>query len=105
MTFGRNLGNNDQLERNGLKQHDILGFPTPFKESILEFSIKSGSPEKQRTACVVLGVFEPRKLSSAAEVVDHEDAVLAGIRRHQCVGGQCGAEVTDHALRQDGNGV
>ena len=31
----------------------------------MEFSIKSGSPEKQRSACVVVGVFEPRKLSPA----------------------------------------
>jgi leucyl aminopeptidase len=29
----------------------------------VEFSIKSGSPEKQRSACVVVGVFEPRKLT------------------------------------------
>jgi leucyl aminopeptidase len=36
----------------------------------VEFSIKSGSPEKQRTACVVVGVFEPRKLSVPAELVD-----------------------------------
>ena len=37
----------------------------------MEFSIRSGSPEKQRSACVVLGIFEPRKLSLPAEVVDH----------------------------------
>lgn len=36
----------------------------------MEFSIKSGSPEKQRTACVVVGVFEPRKLSVPAELID-----------------------------------
>ncbi len=36
----------------------------------MEFSIKSGSPEKQRSACVVAGVFEKRKLTRAAEVLD-----------------------------------
>jgi leucyl aminopeptidase len=36
----------------------------------VEFSIKSGSPEKQRSACVVVGVFEPRKLSVPAELID-----------------------------------
>ncbi|MFN0160300.1 MAG: leucyl aminopeptidase [Burkholderiales bacterium] len=36
----------------------------------MEFSIKSGSPEKQRSACIVVGVFEPRKLSQAAERLD-----------------------------------
>lgn len=37
---------------------------------MVEFSIKNGSPEKQRTACVVVGVFEPRKLSLAADMLD-----------------------------------
>ncbi|MDP1654313.1 MAG: leucyl aminopeptidase [Rhodocyclaceae bacterium] len=37
----------------------------------MEFSIKSGSPEKQRTACVVVGVFESRKLSLPAELLDN----------------------------------
>ncbi len=36
----------------------------------MEFSIKSGSPEKQRSACVVIGVFETRKLTLAGEMVD-----------------------------------
>ena len=37
----------------------------------MEFSIKSGSPEKQRSACVVVGVFEPRKLSLPGELLDN----------------------------------
>ena len=36
----------------------------------MEFSIKSGSPEKQRAGCVVVGVFEGRKLSAAAQTID-----------------------------------
>ncbi len=36
----------------------------------MEFSTKSGSPEKQRTGCVVVGVFEGRKLSEAAQALD-----------------------------------
>ena len=36
----------------------------------MEFSIKSGSPEKQRSACVVVGVFEPRKLSLPGEILN-----------------------------------
>ncbi|MDX9767137.1 MAG: leucyl aminopeptidase [Ectothiorhodospiraceae bacterium] len=35
----------------------------------MEYSIKSGSPEKQR-GCVVVGVFEPRRLSEAARAID-----------------------------------
>ena len=36
----------------------------------MEFSIKSGSPEKLRSACVVAGVFEPRGLTLPAELLD-----------------------------------
>jgi len=36
----------------------------------MEFSIKSGSPEKQRTGCVVVGVYEGRKLSASAQDID-----------------------------------
>ncbi|MDK1289190.1 leucyl aminopeptidase [Pseudoalteromonas umbrosa] len=36
----------------------------------MEFSVKSGSPEKQRSACIVVGVYEPRRLSPVGEQLD-----------------------------------
>jgi leucyl aminopeptidase len=36
----------------------------------MQFVVKSGTPEKQRTGCLVVGVFEGRKLSHAARQVD-----------------------------------
>ena len=36
----------------------------------MEFSIKDGSPERARGGCVVVGVFESRKLSAAGESLD-----------------------------------
>ena len=36
----------------------------------MDFNIKSGDPEKQRTACVVVGIFESRRLSGPAKAVD-----------------------------------
>ena len=36
----------------------------------MEFSINNGNPAKQRCACVVVGVFEPRILSEAAKTLD-----------------------------------
>ncbi|HVK56865.1 MAG TPA: M17 family peptidase N-terminal domain-containing protein, partial [Burkholderiales bacterium] len=36
----------------------------------MDFIIKTGSPEKQRSACIVVGVFEARKLSPQAEAID-----------------------------------
>ena len=36
----------------------------------MEFSIKSGSPEKQRSGCVVVGIYDARKLSPSAQAID-----------------------------------
>lgn len=36
----------------------------------MEFSIKNGNPEKQRSDCLIVGVFEGRKLSAPAETID-----------------------------------
>ncbi|MDB5812732.1 MAG: leucyl aminopeptidase, partial [Betaproteobacteria bacterium] len=36
----------------------------------MEFSIKSGSPERIRTGCIIIGVFEPRKLTTAGTALD-----------------------------------
>ena len=33
----------------------------------MEFSVKSGNPEKQHTACLILGIYESRRLSPMAE--------------------------------------
>jgi leucyl aminopeptidase len=36
----------------------------------VEFSIKNGNPEKQRTDCVIVGVFEGQKLTDSAKSID-----------------------------------
>lgn len=36
----------------------------------MEFSIKNGNPEKQRSDCLIVGVYEGRKLSAAASSID-----------------------------------
>ncbi len=40
------------------------------KRNTMEFSIKNGNVEKQRSDCVIVGVYESRKLSSAAQAID-----------------------------------
>jgi len=63
----------------------------------MEFSIKSGSPEKQRSACVVVGVFDHRKLSFAGEVIDHAaQGYLADILRRGDMDGKLGATLLLH---------
>ncbi|MCW8910216.1 MAG: leucyl aminopeptidase, partial [Gammaproteobacteria bacterium] len=54
----------------------------------MEFSVKSGSPEKQRISCVAVGVFESRKLSHSAQILDEaSDGYIANlIRRGECEG-------------------
>jgi len=36
----------------------------------MDFIVKSGLPEKQRSACIVVGIFQSRKLTSVAERID-----------------------------------
>jgi leucyl aminopeptidase len=63
----------------------------------MEFSIKSGSPEKQRSACVVVGVFDHRKLSFAGEVIDHAaQGYLADILRRGDMDGKPGTTLLLH---------
>ena len=58
----------------------------------MEFSIKSGNPAKQRTACVVVGVFEPRKLSLAAELLDNAmQGYLSDLLRRGDMEGKAGS--------------
>ncbi|BCB26366.1 putative cytosol aminopeptidase [Sulfurimicrobium lacus] len=63
----------------------------------MEFSIKSGSPEKQRTACVVVGVFEHRKLSLAADLMDRVSGFyISDILRRGDMDGKLGSTVLLH---------
>ncbi|MEW5770668.1 MAG: leucyl aminopeptidase [Pseudomonadota bacterium] len=65
----------------------------------MEFSIKSGSPEKQRTACVVAGVYENRKLSPAAQVLDQAaQGYVADILRRGDMDGKTGATLLLHKV-------
>ena len=49
----------------------------------MEYTVKSGDPEKQRSACVVVGVFEGRKLSPGARRLDEaaQGGLTAILRR------------------------
>ncbi len=57
----------------------------------MEFFVKSGNPEKQRSACIVVGVFEPRRLSHAAEQLDEvSDGYLSNLLRRGDIEGKVG---------------
>lgn len=66
----------------------------------MEFIIKSGSPEKQRTACVVVGVFEPRRLSAAAEQLDKlSDGEISALLRRGEIEGKAGQTLLLHNVK------
>jgi leucyl aminopeptidase len=63
----------------------------------VEFSIKSGSPEKQRSACVVVGVFESRKLTLPAELLDKASGgYISDIVRRGDMEGKAGSTLLLH---------
>ena len=69
------------------------------KEIGLEFSIKSGAPEKQRSACVVVGVFDNRKLSDPAVDIDRaSDGYLSEILRGGDMDGKAGSTLLLHKV-------
>ena len=65
----------------------------------MEFSIKTGNPEKQKSACVVVGVFEDGSLDSAAARIDKasEGRLRALIERGDLTG-KAGTTLTLHDL-------
>ena len=65
----------------------------------MEFSIKSGSPEKQRSACVVVGVFESRKLTLAAELLDKAaGGAISDLLRRGDMDGKSGTSLFLHNM-------
>lgn len=70
-----------------------------FEFQAFEFQVKSGDPEKQRTGCVVVGVFEPRKLSPEAESLDRaSDGAIGRILRRGDMEGKLGSTLLLHDI-------
>ncbi|WP_108652277.1 leucyl aminopeptidase [Dongshaea marina] len=65
----------------------------------MEFSIKSGNPEKQRSACIVVGVFEPRRLSPVAEQLDKiSEGYISSLLRRGDLEGKTGQMLLLHQV-------
>lgn len=65
----------------------------------MEFSAKSGNPEKQHTACLVLGTHEPRKLTAAAKAVDEASGKrLSSLLRRGALKGKVGQSLVLHDI-------
>ncbi len=65
----------------------------------MEYAVKSGNPEKQRSACVVVGVFENRRLSPAAQQLDQAcDGQLSQLVRRGDMDGRKGQSLMLHRV-------
>ena len=65
----------------------------------MEFSIKSGAAQTGRSGCLVVGVFESRKLSAAAAALDRASkGHLAGILRRGDLPGRPGTTLLLHSV-------
>lgn len=63
----------------------------------MEFSIKSGAPQSARNGCLVVGVFEPRKLSGAGAALDRRaKGYLSAILRRGDMQGKAGTTLFLH---------
>ncbi|MDO8595377.1 MAG: leucyl aminopeptidase [Sulfuricaulis sp.] len=65
----------------------------------MEFIVKSGTPEKQRSGCIVAGVFESRKLSSVAHQIDEvSGGAISSILRRGDLEGKPGQTLLLHNI-------
>lgn len=65
----------------------------------MEYFVKSGNPEKQRVACVIVGIFDRRTTSEPAEIVDKaSDGHLAAILRKGDMDGKLGSTLVLHGV-------
>ncbi len=65
----------------------------------MKFSIRSGSPEQQRSACVIVGVFEKRRLSMAGQHLDEASGgLLTEMLRRGDMDGKPGQTLLLHAV-------
>ncbi|NOZ11220.1 MAG: leucyl aminopeptidase [Gammaproteobacteria bacterium] len=65
----------------------------------MEYSIKSGNPEKQRTACLAGGIFEPRKMSPTIQQIDQASGgIISSMLRRGDIEGKLGQTLLLHNL-------
>lgn len=65
----------------------------------MEYLVKSGSPEKQRVGCVIVGIFDRRKPSTQAEALDEASGgLIASVMRRGDMDGKLGQTTLLHGL-------
>ncbi|NGY03623.1 leucyl aminopeptidase [Solimonas terrae] len=63
----------------------------------MEYFVKSGSPEKQRVACIIVGIFDRRSPTEAAEKIDKvSDGAIGAVMRRGDMDGKLGSTLILH---------
>ena len=63
----------------------------------MEYFVKSGNPEKQRVACVIVGIFDRRIATEAAETIDKaSDGAIGSVMRRGDMDGKLGNTLVLH---------
>lgn len=66
----------------------------------MQYFVKSGSPEKQRVACVILGIFDRRHPTEAANAIDiASEGAIAGVLRRGDLDGKLGQVLVIHNVQ------
>ncbi len=65
----------------------------------MDYFVKSGNPEKQRVACVIVGIFDRRKPTEAAAAIDKASkGAIGGAMRRGDMDGKAGTSLLLHGL-------
>ncbi|MGH8541985.1 MAG: leucyl aminopeptidase [Stenotrophobium sp.] len=65
----------------------------------MEYFVKSGSPEKQRVACIILGIFDRRSPTEAADIIDNATGnAIASVMRRGDMDGKLGTTLVLHNI-------
>lgn len=63
----------------------------------MEYFVKSGNPEKQRVACIIVGIFDRRTLTETAEIIDKSsEGAIASLLRRGDMDGKLGTTLIVH---------
>ncbi|MFC4251918.1 leucyl aminopeptidase [Sinimarinibacterium flocculans] len=63
----------------------------------MEYFVKSGNPEKQRVACLIVGIFDRRSPSPAADTIDKASGgAISGVMRRGDMDGKLGTTLILH---------
>jgi leucyl aminopeptidase len=85
--------------RDGIHADSAVPPPVSRKGVLMEYFVKSGNPEKQRVGCVIVGIFDRRKPTESAAILDTvSEGPIASCLRRGDMDGKAGTTLVLHGL-------